>query len=133
MYKCPYCEKEAETVWQIVNHIKQSAGPHGRKFKFPEGYKKEDIKSIETSEPNVSTEGSIERQETSESNLSNVQHIEPPKPPEVKMKKCPECGASKADWVRLDQLEDDDPKPSKEEMEEYTHVCSKCMELIKAE
>ena len=95
-YKCPYCPKEAKTRWQIVNHIKQSSGPHGRKFTFPEGYKIEDIKPTETSEQNVSnvsnvsTGGSIERQETSEQNVSNVQHIEPPKPPEVKMKNCPE-------------------------------------------
>lgn len=138
-FKCPYCPKEFRTKWQTVNHIKQSSGPHGRKFTFPEGYNVEDIKPTETSEQNlsnvsnVSTEGPVERQETSEQNLSNVQHIEPPKPPEVKMKNCPGCGAPKADWVRLDQLEDDDPQPTKEELEEYTHVCSKCMELIKAD
>lgn len=43
----------------------------------------------------------------------------------------PDCGELLANFIRLDQLDEDDPPPTEEELQKYTHICPKCHELIK--
>jgi rubredoxin len=47
-----------------------------------------------------------------------------------KLESCPECGTPKSDWVRLDELDEDDPQPTREELLKYDCICPKCHELI---
>jgi len=133
-YPCPFCKAEFDTIWQLENHVRISAGEHGPKYTIPDGFK------VGNSQPNPATE----EKQTLETNVSqtpdlnvikgpqdgdltNVQKITPPitKP----VLRCPECGSSKEDWISINA--DHDYNVTEEMKKEYDFICTECRELIK--
>ena len=47
-----------------------------------------------------------------------------------KLESCPDCDTPKADWIQLDQLDEDDPPLTEEELQKYDYICPKCRELL---
>jgi hypothetical protein len=129
-YKCPYCEKTYEKIWQVENHIRASSGDHGKKRGFPDGYTKETIKEVSKESPEVS-ETQDKENETSPEGLETVQKVDPPEIPIVKENVCPDCGCPKTEWVSVKIAHQHDINLSKDEIAEFDYVCPKCYELIK--
>ena len=48
----------------------------------------------------------------------------------VEVTKCPQCDNPKANWIRIDELEEDDPQPTEIQRQFYSYVCPNCMLLI---
>ena len=129
--KCPYCDKEFNTTWQVTNHVRISAGDHGPKHSLPKDYK--------PPEPNVSTEGLGNDPNLSDPNVSNAQmhsntnvtKIEPPEKPIIKDLTCPDCGAHKNQWIAITQAQDYGYNLTEDQLKEYQYICSECNEFIK--
>lgn len=126
MNKCPYCDREFDTPWQMVNHVRISAGPHGKKYRMPEDFKL----NVSTGE-NKPLDKPLEPNVSNDSNVSNVQGIDPPEKPVVTNQLCPDCETPKADWIAVSQAEEHDINLSAEERKEYDYICPKCMELMR--
>ena len=137
-YECPYCGNEYPMKHLLVNHIRQSSGEHGAKYKFPDDYKER--MGIEPKGEGINNSGgdpaSPPANDPAEEKPNiptetKVVKVDPPEIQVIKDHKCPDCGTPKTEWIATREAHKHEINLSYDEISEFDYVCPKCYELIK--